>query len=175
MDIFTGTITKTVAKGTLLLRAGEICKTGYLVQKGCLKSYVVDSTGKEHIIQFAPEGWAISDLDSIINKKPSAVFIEAIEDSEVVLLTKTAFEKIAKSSKEELIEMNNKLFRNIIAANKRLIALLSATAEERYLEFTDTYPTLVQRLPLKLIASYIGITPEYLSEIRRKITKNSTS
>lgn len=169
MGLFPDIAPKPVSKGTLLLRSGEVCKTGYIVVKGCLKSYVLDKAGKEHIIQFAPENWAISDMDSFTNKKPSVVFIEAIEDSEVILAPAKLFSFSPDSDQEMMVDAIHKLRNNLIATNKRLIALLSATAEERYISFTLTYPTLVQRLPLKHIASYIGITPEYLSEIRRKM------
>ena len=80
---------------------------------------------------------------------------------------------IEGASKELLLQLLNKLTSNIIAGNKRLTLLLSSTAEDRYLEFINTYPSLLQRLPLKMIASYIGITPQYLSELRNKIAKDN--
>lgn len=164
--------TKKVLKGEILLSFGEIASFTYKVESGCLKSYVIDNTGKEHILQFAPEDWLIGDMDSATNKKPSVIFIEAIEDSEVSLISTSDYENLHDLDKDFLINMGAKLRNNLIATNKRIIGLLSATAKERYLEFIKTYPTLVQRLPLKLIASYIGITPEYLSDMRRKMAKN---
>lgn len=161
-----------VHKGDILLKQGQITKYGYLVKTGCLKSYALDNNGKEHILQFAPENWMISDLDSFTNQIPSIICIEAIEDSEVTLISKSEFNNISQLEKSELIEIAIKFRNNLIATNKRIIGLLSATAEQRYTDFTLLYPTLVQRLPLKLIASYIGVTPEYLSDIRRKMTKN---
>ncbi|MFK7776007.1 MAG: Crp/Fnr family transcriptional regulator [Saprospiraceae bacterium] len=163
--------TKKVSKGEILLSLGDIAKVAYKVESGCLKSYVIDHAGKEHILQFAPEDWLIGDMDSSTNNKPSVIFIEAIEDSEVSVLATSNFVNLHNFEKELLTEMSIKLRNNVIAANKRIISLLSATAKDRYIEFTQTYPTLVQRLPLKLIASYIGITPEYLSDLRRKIAK----
>jgi CRP-like cAMP-binding protein len=171
MDIWTNFKSKSISKGKILLYQGEICSVYYKVLKGCLKSYVIDKSGKEHILQFAPEGWFISDMDSYINNKPSNIFIDAIEDSEVLFLSEDHFGSIEKLDKEILIELNGRLFRNLISTNKRLINLLSASAEERYIDFTETYPTLLQRLPLKLIASYLGMTPEYLSDVRRKLAK----
>jgi CRP-like cAMP-binding protein len=162
---------KTIRKGTILHRQGDICNCFYKIISGCLKSYVIDNSGKEHIIQFAPEGWLISDMDSFFNQKPSSIFIVAVEDTEYIKIGKSAIEDPANYESDALNERNIKLTRSLISANRRLIALLSSTAEERYLEFIQTYPTMVQRLPLKLIASYIGVTPEYLSEIRRKIAK----
>jgi len=163
--------TKEVSKGDVLLSFGDIASFAYKVESGCLKSYVIDNTGKEHILQFAPEGWLVSDMDSFTNEKPSSIFIDAIEDSVVSIISRTDFRDFHSLEKETLIEMSIKYRNNLIAMNKRIISLLSATAEERYVEFTQTYPSLIQRLPLKLIASYIGITPEYLSDLRRKIAK----
>jgi hypothetical protein len=168
MEFLTEQKTEIVSKGTFLLKQGNHCKTVYKVVKGCIKSYVIDNAGKEHILQFAPEGWYLSDLDSFINNKPTSIFIEAIEETEVLHLIIPP-QNNSEHNNNSIIEVNTKLLNNIIAGNKRLISLLSASAEQRYFEFTQTYPLLVQRLPLKLIASYIGITPEYLSEIRRKI------
>lgn len=163
---------KTFVKGDILLKQGEITKYGYLVRSGCLKSYTVDGAGKEHILQFAPESWMISDLDSFTNQVPSMVFIEAIEESKVSLISRSDFGDFTGLEKETLIELAIKSRNNMIATNKRIIGLLSSPSEQRYIDFTETYPTLVQRLPLKLIAAYIGVTPEYLSDIRRKIAKN---
>jgi CRP-like cAMP-binding protein len=169
MNIFETSKIKSIAKGTILLRQGEICKFGCKVITGCLKSYVLDDTGKEHIMQFAPEGWIITDMNSLYNNVPSDITIEAIEDSEVYWIQSETLDIWEKSSREVLLEQIKMLTRNIITANKRTRMLLSSTGEERYIDFIQTYPTLTQRLPLKLIAAYIGITPEYLSEIRRKV------
>lgn len=107
----------------------------------------------------------VSDMDSDTNQTPTAIFIEAIEDSEGAFISSLGFNDLSNLEKEILLEISNKFRNNLIATNKRIIGLLSATAVQRYIEFTNTYRTLVQRLPLKLIASYFGITPEYLSDI----------
>lgn len=175
MNVFEIATIKSITKGTILLRQGEICKFGCKVIKGCLKSYVVDDSGKEHIMQFAPEGWIISDMNSLFNHVPSNITIAAIEDSEVYWIQSEMLDVWENSGREELLEQIKMLTRNIITANKRVRMLLSSTAEERYSDFIQTYPTLTQRLPLKLIAAYIGITPEYLSEIRRKFAGKKIS
>lgn len=169
MNIFEKGKIKSVKKGTILLRQGEICKFGCKVITGCLKSYVIDDTGKEHIMQFAPEGWLITDMNSLFNRVPSNITIAAIEDSEVHWIQSEKLDFWEHASREVLLEQNKMLTRNIITANKRTRMLLSSTGEERYTDFIQTYPTLTQRLSLKLIAAYIGITPEYLSKIRRKV------
>ncbi|CAA9202581.1 hypothetical protein FLA105534_04144 [Flavobacterium bizetiae] len=110
-------------------------------------------------------------MDSFVNNKPSNIFIDVIEDSEVSILTTSNYKNINQLSYDDLLEQNKKLVNNLITTNMRLANLLSATAEERYLDFIETYPTLVQRLPLKLIASYLGMTPEYLSDVRRKLAR----
>ncbi|MFK8045846.1 MAG: Crp/Fnr family transcriptional regulator [Crocinitomicaceae bacterium] len=163
--------TQIVTKGALLSSPGKIVNHGYFVKFGCLKSYILDHEGKEHIIQFAPENWMIGDLNSFTFDVPSEIYIEAIEDSEVTLISRSEYEDLEQLEKEQVIEMSIKYRNNLIASNKRVLSLLSSTAEQRYLDFTETYPTLVQRLKLKQIASYIGVTPEYLSEIRRKLVK----
>jgi len=163
--------TKKVEKGTIILRAGEVSNYCFKVLKGCLKSFVFDNTGREHILQFAPENWWISDLDSFLNNKPSGVFIVALEDSEVVYFDKADYANLKNLPNSELLEEINLLTNNIISQNKRLILLLSSTGEERYLTFIQTYPNLTQRLPLKLIASYVGVTPEHLSYLRKKIAQ----
>ena len=168
MNIFEIGEKKFIKKGALLLQQGEICKFGCKVISGCLKSYVLDDTGKEHIMQFAPEGWIITDMNSLFNHTPSNITIAAIEDSEVHWIESAMLDFWEDASREELLEQIKMLTRNIITANKRTRMLLSSTGEERYIDSIQTYPTLTQRLPLKLIAAYIGITPEYLSEIRRK-------
>jgi CRP-like cAMP-binding protein len=157
-----------VKKGEILLRQGDKCLYTYIVLKGCLKGYVIDQSGKEHILQFAPEGSIITDLDSFINEIPATIFIDAIMDSEYTTYEKQLIPKLDELSKKELIDT---LTQNVIEINRILINLLSCTAEVRYLEFIAKYPDLLQRLPLKLIASHIGITPEYLSEIRAKQLK----
>lgn len=169
MDFIKDLPTKTVEKGKLLLRKNEPCKFIYIVISGCLKSYIIDKTGKDHILQFTPENWMVTDLDSFTNNVPSKTYIEAIELTEIKMIPKSFFENTANMGKEELLEQNKKLIKNIILANKRVALILGSTAEERYLDFCATYPTLVKRISLKLIASYIGITPEYLSELRRKL------
>lgn len=164
--------TNEIEKGGIILRPGQICNAVYRVINGCLKSYVLDKSGKEHILQFAPEQWLIADLNSFTNNLPSKIFIEAVEASKVEIISYTMLD-VNEMDNETLINMYSKFQNNVIATNKRLISLLSSTAEERYVEFTQTYPQLVQRLPLKLIASYLGMTPEHLSYTRGRLTKKS--
>jgi CRP-like cAMP-binding protein len=160
---------KTVAKGKILLHAGELCQHSNFVVKGCLRSYVIDKNGKEHIIQFAPENWWISDLNSFNKQEPAMFFIDAIEDSEILMNERGFNEKLAAILPQS-VEMFQTLTQNSFRAmQKRLVSHLSETAEERYLEFVKTYPTLALRVPQKMIASYIGVAPESLSRIRKEV------
>jgi CRP-like cAMP-binding protein len=160
---------KKISKGTLLLREGEVCQHNFFVIKGCLRSYVVDKNGKEHIIQFAPENWWISDQNSVLKQEPAMFFIDAIEDSEVLLSERDFNEKFSAILPNGA-QMMQILFHNSFKAmQKRVINLLSTSAEDRYLEFIKTYPTVALRVPQKMIASYLGITPESLSRIRKDV------
>ncbi|MFK8060345.1 MAG: Crp/Fnr family transcriptional regulator [Polaribacter sp.] len=160
-----------ISKGTTILKPGEVCKVGYKVISGCLKSYIISSAGKEHIIQFAPEDWFISDMESHTFSTESKIYIDAVEESEIEVLDTSLFPKFEEMKSEMLVDVSIKLRNNLITTKNRLISLLSSTSEERYFEFTQTYPQLVQRLPQKLIASYLGMTPEHLSYIRGKLAK----
>lgn len=171
MSVFKTEIVKSFPKGAIILKQGAVCNFGCRVITGCLKSYFIDKSDKEHIIQFAPENWIITDMESLYNKTPSNIVIEAVEDTHVHWIQSEKMMEVWKNfDKEELINQIELLTRNIITANKRTRMLLSSTAKERYLDFLQTYPTLIQRISLKQIALYLGITPEYLSEIRRTIT-----
>lgn len=175
MDVLNSFKTKICGKGEILLFKGAISKYVFYVVKGCLKHYFIDKKGKEHILQFAPEDWLVTDIESFTFGHPAATFIEAVEDTELILITKDYLDNTDRLNKVDLLKQNGKLIKNIVAANRRLASILGSSAGERYAEFTSTYPSLVKRLPLKHIASYIGVTPEYLSEIRRKIAKSGRS
>ncbi|MGY5353965.1 Crp/Fnr family transcriptional regulator [Wenyingzhuangia sp. IMCC45467] len=170
-DIPSGKLIK-IYKGDIVLKPNEICTKGYRVISGCLKSYIINSSsGKEHIIQFAPEDWYISDMESYTNNTKSNIYIEAVEDSIVEVLSKESLPNFEDMNSKMLLEISMKLRNNLIATKSRLISLLTSTSEERYAEFIKTYPQLIKRLPQKLIASYLGMTPEHLSYIRKNIAK----
>lgn len=162
---------RNIKKGEFLMRPGEPCNKFYYVEKGCIRSYLVDSNGKEHIYQFAPEGWVISDEEALLEGKPAILSIDAIEDSEVKFLPMPEGEWSANLDKETALELTRKFDKKIQSLRKRIILLLSATAEERYTTFLETYPNLVQRVPLKMIASYLGVRPESLSRLRKRLVK----
>ncbi|WP_121353059.1 Crp/Fnr family transcriptional regulator [Flavisolibacter nicotianae] len=159
---------KKLRKRQYLLQEGDISKYVAFVEKGTLRSYTVDERGVEHIIQFAFEGWWIGDMYSFITNEPSTYNIDALEDCELLLLSQQAeeqmFEKIPKMERFFRILVQNSL----IATQRRLVGSLSQTAEERYNDLVASCPTIPQRVPQHMMASFLGITPETLSRIRKQ-------
>ncbi|MCJ0741947.1 Crp/Fnr family transcriptional regulator [Pedobacter montanisoli] len=161
--------TKTFKKGQVILSPGDLRSDNYFVNSGLLRSFTIDEKGKEHIIQFAPENWVISDRDSSIFNEPSQLFIDAIEQTEVLIVPKDFFSDI-KNIVPQILELNILMLHNSIRfMQKRINMLLGATAEERYLDFIKLYPNLTLRVPQWMIASYLGVTPESLSRVRKDL------
>lgn len=165
-------IPKKVAKKTLLLKAGDVCTFEAFVVKGCIKSYFIDKDGLEVILTFAVENWWISDIASFHENKPSKMFIETMEDCELLLFTPKTKEQLLK--KVPIFERAFRIMiqRHLSAYQERLFGNIALTAEERYAIFLQKYPTISQRVPQHLIASYLGISPEFLSKIRGKRMKS---
>nr|WP_314896975.1 Crp/Fnr family transcriptional regulator [uncultured Flavobacterium sp.] len=170
----TGTLqSKKVEKGAILLHQGDICHHSFFVSKGLLRSYTINETGKEHIIQFAPENWIISDRSSSYFNEPSELFIDAIEETEIVFIDKNFINAAAEISVSFRQQDNIALHNHIRQLQKRVNLLLGATAEQRYLDFITIYPKLTLRIPQWMIASYLGITPETLSRVRKELAKKN--
>lgn len=160
---------KTVKKDEYLLRKSEHCKHTFFVEKGLLRQYSIDKKGKEHILSFAPENWFVTDRESAFFNEPSAYFIQAVEESQVVLVNED-FLQLLSEKIPNFIDFNNRLLHNHIRhLQYRINLLLSADAEDRYLEFIKTYPDILQRVPQIMVASYLGITPESLSRVRKEL------
>lgn len=163
---------KTVPKKTILLHEGEMCNFEAFVIKGCVRKYYIDANGFEVILQFAIENSWVSDISfSIYEDKPSRVFIETLEDCEFFMFSpeakETLFAKAPKFERAFRILMQ----RNLAVTQDRLFTTISKTATEKYLEFLEHYPTLPQRVAQHYIASYLGISAEFLSKIRTKMAK----
>lgn len=164
---------KNVDKGQFLLSEGEVCEHSFFVEEGLLRSYSIDEAGKEHIIQFAPENWFISDRSSTYFNQPSDFFVDAIEETRVVLMG-TNFVGCALEISPSFRQINERLLhKHILHIQRRVNLLLGATAEKRYLAFVDLYPDLLLRVPQWMIASYLGITPESLSRVRKELARRN--
>ena len=156
----------TFKKGDYLLQEGQKCTARYYIVKGCLRSFYLDSKANEQIIHFGLENWWISEYDSLINQQPSNIFIQAIEDTEVLALDQLSFDQLSLE-----IPAIDTLFRKImektfIASQRRIEYMLSYSGEERYTKFVDQNPEFLQRVPQYMMASYLGMSPEFYSKIR---------
>lgn len=164
---------KRVQRGEVLLHPGKMARQVMFVNRGCLRSYVLDNKGKEYIIQFAPENWWITDQNSIFMQEPAMFFIDAIEESDL-LVADREFQQKLEAIHTDFGPLFQRLLRNNFRAlQKRLVNQLVASAEERYLDFLNTYPDLARRLPQRMIASYLGVVPESLSRIRKELAGRS--
>jgi len=160
-------------KGTFVLQEGEICKHSFYVEQGLLRYYSIDEKGKEHIIQFAPEGWFVGDRESMFFNRPSQFFIQSLEDSNVVMIDEDLICTLSKADETFAVFNNNLLHNHIRQLQHRINMLLSATAEERYLDFIKIYPDILLRVPQTMVASYLGITPESLSRVRKDMAERN--
>ena len=162
---------KKLRKKQYLLQEGDVCKFIAFVEKGALRSYTIDDKGAERIVQFALEGWTISDLYSFLTGEAATYTIDAIEDSELVLISKSAHEDLLRKMPKYETLMRLQLTGAYIAMQKRLASIISQPLEERYANFIAQYPNIVQRVPQHMIAAYMGLTPETLSRVRKKMIR----
>ncbi len=161
---------KSIKKGRILQRGGDMVSKIYYVKKGLLRSYTIDKKGKEHIFMFAPEDWIIADGADF--SSPCQLFIDVLEDSEIEIVDKKLFEEVYISlTLNSDTQRTAAMIKRISVLQERVIMLMSASAIERYEHFTTTYPQIMQRVPQRMIASYLGITPEALSKVKSEQNK----
>ncbi len=162
---------KRARKRTYLLQEGEICDFEAYILKGCIRTYYLSDDGTETILSFAIEDWWVSDLYSFTEQKPSNMFIETIEECELLVIDyKSKAELYQKIPKFETL-FRLLVQRSLFALQLRFHSLVSQTAEQRYLAFVEKYPQIVQRVPQNQIARYLGVSPEFLSKVRSTILK----
>lgn len=159
------------SKGQILLSKGSINHHIFFVEEGLLRFFSIDKHGKEHILQFATKNWWLTDRNNLCNNEPSEYYIDAYEDTYVVLLNHEFILNATEISKEFRIYHEYILQNHIRQLYRRIDLLISTSAKECYLEFLKTYPNLIQRVPQWMIASYLGITPESLSRVRKELTR----
>jgi len=165
-------IRTTLPAGEFLQRAGDVARHAAFVASGCLRSYVIDANGKEHIIQFAPETWWLADGASLMTGKPSQYFVDAVEESVLLLIDTASHQAIIERVPGYAAAFRTGLQKHNAAKDERIVTTLSSTAEERYLEFLERYPSLAQRVPQWMLASYLGVSPETVSRIRKHLSRN---
>lgn len=162
---------KKLRKKQYLLQEGDVCKNIAFVEKGSLRSYTVSEKGSENIIQFALETWLISDLFSFLTGEPATYNIDALEDSELLLTSKSAHEEMLQKLPKYETYARVQITGAYIAMQRRLTSIISLSLEERYTYFSSLYPDIIQRVPQHMIASYMGLTPETLSRVRKRLAK----
>jgi CRP/FNR family cyclic AMP-dependent transcriptional regulator len=162
---------KKVPKKTVLLHEGEVCNFEAYIIKGCIRTYYIDEKGIEVTLQFAVEDWWVSDIASFHDHKPGNMFIETLEDCELLTLNPQTKEMLlAKLPKLERV-FRLMVQRNLSALQSRLFKTIATSGTDKYLDFINRYPTIPQRVAQHYIASYLGISPEFLSKIRTRLAK----
>lgn len=170
IDFFTERLThRKIRRRQYVLQEGDVCRHYTFVAKGCLRLYTVDANGVEHILQFAPEDYWVADIGSFHQEEPTSLYIDALEPSEILQISKpdliSTFETFPAYDRVFRIMVENAF----VGLQKRILQNIGSTAEERYLTFIKNYPQIINRLPQTQIASYIGITPEFLSKLRKNL------
>lgn len=165
------TTIKKLRKRQYLLQEGDVWKNNAFVTKGCLKTYSVDDKGNEHILYFAVENWWTGDRESLQTGKPSIYNIEAIEDAEIALISKEKFDSLTANIPAFNNMINVIIQKSFVVAQSRIYTFMGLSAEEKYRFFLQKFPHLPARVPQNMIASFLGITPETLSRVRKQIAK----
>lgn len=161
-----------VKKGIMLQMQGDTYLKFYFVEKGLLRSYILDDKGKEHTYMFAPEKWFIGDVYAFSKKKATQLFIDVIEDAELIVYQNRLVDEKTELALEEYKSEFNKLLNRVGVLQERILMQMSASALVRYQHFVKTYPQILERVPQKMIATYLGITPEALSKVRSDWAKS---
>ena len=162
---------RSVSKGEVLIRQGQVVKNTYFVTDGCIRSYCIDTNGKEHTLQFAVKDWWISDFIAIYNNELATLTVECITDSSIIEFNAKELDEIHSLFPEFEAFQRKNLERHVVSLHKRILNQLQLTAQERYDLFLEQYPDIEQYTPNYHIASYLGITQQSLSRIRAEKVK----
>lgn len=159
---------KKLKKKEFLLKEGQVCKSRYFITSGCIRLFYIDKKGNEQIIHFAIDNWWITDYESLVNAAPSTLYIQAIETTELLELPEETFDQLCNQ-----IPQIERLFRKImektyIAIQKRMEYMFSLNGEEVFNTFVSANPGFIQRVPQYMIASYLGMSPEFVSKIKAR-------
>ncbi|MDT0645883.1 Crp/Fnr family transcriptional regulator [Zunongwangia sp. F260] len=166
-------VPKKLRKKRFLLQDGDICLYTTFVERGLLRSFTIDDKGNEHILQFGLQGWWVGDLYSFLTEEPSEYNIEALEDSELLLITRSSWDLLLDEVPAFERYFRTLIQNNLIATQRRLMGTMSTTAEERYHKLLKDFPDISQRVPQHMIASYIGVTRETLSRLRSQMVSGN--
>ena len=158
----------TYKKKEFLLKEGQVCRSIHFVEKGCIRMFFVNNKTTEQITQFAMENWWIADYFSFIDNKPSPYFIQTIEKSEILSIDTVSFEAMLKELPQMERYFRIIMQRAVAASQLRNKLTYELSKEEFYIHFCTSFPEFVQRVPQYMVASYLGLTPEYVSELRKK-------
>jgi CRP-like cAMP-binding protein len=171
MELKSKIVVTSISKKSYLLQPGQIINTMNFIANGCMRSYHVDANGNEHILQLGIENWWINDLYSYLSQKPSSMFIQAIENTTLVQIKKSDLDELYLKSNSISNFFRIKIQNAYVALQERIMGKMSDDAYDRYQAFIKNYRTIEQRIPQYMVASYLGITPEFLSHLRNKHTK----
>ena len=170
MQIFLSALNEiSVSKGGFLLKPGTFVKHEYFVVKGCLKAYYMDAKGHKHILQFAVENWWIGDFEAFYNQGTSNLYIEAIEDAQLLSINHDALQKIYETAPIFERYFRILITKAFISQQKRILSTQEKNTQERYLDFCKSYPSIENRVANYDIANYLGVTPENLSRVRKAL------
>jgi CRP-like cAMP-binding protein len=161
---------KRISKKDYYLRAGELCKSKAYLNKGCARNFVLDEQGHERILFFAFEDWWLGDFDSYYSGKPATNYIQMLEDSELLVISKEDFQKAEQEIPKLKQWYSSKMLRSASASRNRIEEIKTLSAEERYHKIIEQQPHIFQRIPLQYIASYLNIEPQSLSRMRNRLT-----
>ena len=164
---------RSLSKGASLVAPGQICTAAALVLRGCLRVSFTEADGVERVLSFAPEGWWVADVESLLLSRPSTLRITAVEATELLLFDRTMLTKLRAQGPPSDDLVAALVEQTLVSLQRRVVGSMRKSAAQRYLEFREIYPGLDRRIPQYQIAAYLGISPEFLSKLRKRLSERS--